>query len=502
MTGIDKSFGGVQALTGAQLEVAAGEVHALLGENGAGKSTLVKVIAGAHQRDAGAIHWEGEEIEIANLADSMRLGIRVIHQHLNVIGHLSVEDNLTLGREKTRFGIFIDRQDSRRQAAAALARIGVRLELGSEARGLRVAERQLIEIGRALQGNVKLLVMDEPTASLGDFEVEQLFKVVRGLRSQGVAVVYISHKLDEVLALADRITVMRDGQYISTVRAEGATAAALVEMMVGRKLGHVINKHTNVTEDELLRVQDLWTETGLKGVSFTLHRGEVLGVYGLMGSGRTELARALFGADRIESGEVRISGKPVSFKSPAEAKRHGVGLVPEDRGQAVFPLSSVRDNLSIASPDLIARHGFVLQRTERSLSQRMIDALRVRTPSMEEPIGRLSGGNQQKAIVGRWLMRQVPILILDDPTSGVDVGAKEELYRLIGEMTGGGTSIIMSSSELPELLAVSDRMLILHQGRVAGILSGEAMTQRNVLHLAMRGVDAGAGDGSYGPTPK
>ncbi len=489
MEGISKSFGGVHALTGAHLEVLPGEVHALLGENGAGKSTLVKIIAGAHQRDSGVIRWQGEPIEIPNLGEAMRLGIGVIHQHLNVISHLSVEQNLTLGRERTRFGL-IDKDDSRRQAADALQRIGVSLDLGRQASGLRVAEHQLIEIGRALLGDVRLLVMDEPTASLGDQEVERLFGVIRGLRERGVAIIYISHKLDEALAISDHITVLRDGQWIGTVNAADTSAEQLVEMMVGRKLGHQITGHTHATDEVLLEVERVWTDTGLRDVSFQLHRGEVLGIYGLMGSGRTELARALFGADPLTSGGIRVNGQPVSFKSPAEAKRYGLGLVPEDRRQALFSLSSVRENLSAASADLISSRGFVRKVVERSMSQKMIEMLRVRTPSMEEPVARLSGGNQQKTIVGRWLMREVPILILDDPTSGVDVGAKEELYRLIGQMTASGTSILMSSSELPELLAISDRMLILHRGRAAGILSGDDMTQRNVLHLAVRGVAA------------
>lgn len=492
LEGIYKSFGGVQALNNAHLEVLPGEIHALLGENGAGKSTLVKIIGGAVQRDSGSIFWQGKPKEINSLSDAYDIGIRIIYQNLNVIGHLTVEQNLTLGRETNKIGI-LQEESNREHAKTILEKLGVDLDIDSMAGGLRVAEHQLIEIGRALKGDLKLLVMDEPTSSLGDKEIKQLFKIMKGLRDQGVAIIYISHKLDETMEISDRITVLRDGQWINTVDTSKTNQEDLVEMMVGRKLKQKITRVSKVSTEILLKAENLWTNTGLKGISFELHRNELLGIYGLMGSGRTELARALFGVDPLDRGRIFINGKETIINSPIEAKHLGIGLIPEDKSQALFFLRPVRENLSSASSDLISRHGLVNDNIERSLSKNIIDRLLIRTPSMEEPIARLSGGNQQKVIIGRWLMRDVPILILDDPTCGIDVGVKYELYKLLSQMTSKNTSVIMSSSDLAELLAVSDRMLILHEGRVVGILSGKEMNQRNVLNLAVRGVKGGIG---------
>jgi ribose transport system ATP-binding protein len=490
--GVAKSFGGVKAVRNADLQVAEGEIHALLGENGAGKSTLVKILAGAHQRDAGDIVWGGRPTEISSLGDADAMGIRVIYQHLNVVDHLTVEENLSLGREPRRFGL-VRRGESRRRARAALAALGVDLDLDRQAAGLRVAEKQLIEIARALaSGETRLLVMDEPTASLGDREVERLFEVVRALRDRGMAIIYISHKLEEILGLVDRITILRDGQTIETLRAAETTQDQLITRMVGRELGHQIKRRSRPIDRVVLEAEDLWTETGLKGVSLQLRAGEVLGVYGLLGSGRTELARALFGADPVQSGTVRINGEPVSLRSPIDAIRNGVGLVPEERAQALFPLLSIRENLTAASADRVFSRGLLQRATERALARGVVGDLSIRTPSEEQLVGRLSGGNQQKVVVGRWLLRQVPILIMDDPTVGVDVGAKDELYRLIGDMTESGTSVLLSSSELPELLLLADRLAVLHDGRLVGVLEGDDLTQQNVLELALghgRGAD-------------
>jgi ribose transport system ATP-binding protein len=493
LTGIEKSFGGVHALQGADFSVRSGEIHALLGENGAGKSTLVKILAGVHHRDGGEMRWHGEALEEISLASSRALGISVIHQQLSTIADLNVAQNLVLGREPGRFG-WIDRRAQQEAARKALDRLGIDLDLGQGAGSLRVAERQLIEIARALAaGTVHMLIMDEPTASLGDREVERLFTVIRGLRNEGMSIVYISHKLEEVFAISERITVLRDGRSVGTVETPATSAEALIEMMVGRSLRHDVARASHRGDEVVLEARGLTTTTGLSDISFALHQGEVLGVYGLMGSGRTELARALFGADRVTGGELLIDGRPFHPRGPGDGKRAGIGFVPEERAQAAFPFLSIRENVTAASSDLIARRGWVQGGHERSLAARIISSLRVKTPDAEELMGRLSGGNQQKVIVGRWLLRGSPILLLDDPTAGVDVGAKDEIYRLIGELTAGGTSVLMASSELPELLAIADRMLILHQGRLVGTLEGEAMTQRNVLRLAVAGVtDPGA----------
>jgi ribose transport system ATP-binding protein len=486
MGAIYKSFGGVHALTVASLEVVGGEVHALLGENGAGKSTLVKILAGAHLRDAGVIRWHGEPVEIRAFGDADRLGIRVVYQQLNILGHLTVAENLTLARERSRL-TWVDRGEGRRRAKAALDTLGVALDLDARAETLRSAEKQLIEIARALWGDVRLVIMDEPTSSLGDREVDRLFSIIRGLRDKGISIIYISHKLDEVFRIADRITVLRDGRTIGTVVASETTPDVLISMMVGRQLGHDIQKASRATDRVVLDVNSLSTDTGLKDISFALRRGEVLGIYGLLGSGRTELARALFGADPIREGTMRVNEQVVHFGSPADAKRHGVGLVTEERAEAAFAILTTRENLTAASSDLVAPRGWLRPGRESALAARMVQALRIRTPTIEEPLSRLSGGNQQKVAVGRWLGRGVPILIMDDPTSGIDVGAKDELYHVIANMTADGTSVLMTSSELPELLALSDRILVLHHGRLAGILAGDDLTEENVLRLALTG---------------
>jgi len=492
LEGIDKSFGGVHALQGASFSIVRGEVHALLGENGAGKSTLVKILAGAYARDAGSVHWEGRPLDELSLATSMDLGIRVIYQQLNTIGNLTVEQNLVLGREPQRGG-WIQRQAQREEASKALLRLGVQLDLDQQAGALRVSERQIIEIARALAGGgVRLLLMDEPTASLGEQEVERLFGVIRGLRDEGIAIVYISHKLEEVFAISERITVLRDGRTVGTVTTAETSPDALIEMMVGRQLRHDVARRSNRTDEVVLEARGITTDTGLENISFVLHRGEVLGVYGLMGSGRTELARAIFGADPIVEGEILMGGQPLRLNGPGDGKRAGIGLVPEERGQASYPLLTIRENITAASADLISDRGWLRPRRERALADAVVAALRVKAPDAEEILGRLSGGNQQKVIVGRWLLRESPILLLDDPTAGVDVGAKDEIYHLIGDMTSKGTSVIMASSELPELMAIADRMLILHRGRLVGTLEGASMTQREVLRLAVAGGDGSA----------
>lgn len=491
LVGVTLTFGGIRALDGATFEVYPGEVHTLLGENGAGKSTLVKVMAGVLRPVSGRIIWNDVDVDDLDVSLARQLGIRIIYQRLGIVAHLTVAENLALGREPTRLGV-IDRQRERRDAAATLERLGVFLDLDRQAGALSVAERQLIEIGRALQGHLRVLVMDEPTASLGEREVDRLFDVIRSLRASGVAVIFISHKLAEVMTISDRVTVLRDGVTIGTVSARTTTSAELVEMMVGRAIAQGFQVDRGSPQaDVVLEGRDLWTETGLRGVGFELHRGEILGVYGLMGSGRTELARALFGADPLAGGEILMDGRPIAPASPAEAKRLGIGLVPEERPQSVFDELSVRENISSASGDLIAPAGIIRGMMERRLASRIVESLGVRTTTIEAPLRSLSGGNQQKVVLGKWLMRRARILIMDDPTAGVDVGAKLEIYRLIVRQTREGASVLMSSSELPELLAIANRILVLHQGRSVGVLSGEAMTQRNVLHLAVRGLSAG-----------
>jgi ribose transport system ATP-binding protein len=484
MEGISKQFDGVRALHEAHFSVVTGEVHALLGENGAGKSTLVKIVCGALERDAGSIRWGGKPVELRKPADATSIGIRVIHQHLSTIDHLSVRENLTLGTERHNILGLIDRRESQERASRALEQLGADLDLDGSVGSLRIAEKQLVEIARAISLEARLLIMDEPTASLGDREADALFNVIRGLRQKGVAVIYISHRLEEVLRLADRITILRDGETVGTVDAASTDRERLVQMMVGKPMSHASRTPVDVGPT-ILKVDNLFTDTGLSDVSLELRAGEILGVYGLLGSGRTELARALCGADPVRSGVLEIDGKVVAFRSPRDGRHAGVGLVPEDRtAQAMFPQSSVRENVTSASEDLISRWGWLRSSRERRLVEGVVRQLRIRTPSIEQRVAYLSGGNQQKVVLGRWLMRNPHVLILDDPTAGVDVGAKDEIYGIIGEMTSAGTGVLFISSDLPELLALSDRLIVLRQGHVSGSLRGRDISQADVLRLA------------------
>jgi ribose transport system ATP-binding protein len=484
MRGISKSYQGVRALRDASFGVRAGEVHALLGENGAGKSTLIKILAGAVARDRGEIRIEGEPVEIASRQDAQRHRIGVVFQHPELVDELTIADNVTLGVERSRLGV-IRRKDSRERTAVALRRLGVTLSPGRAAAGLRTGERQLVEIARAIVSEVRILVLDEPTASLGRREVERLFAVVRELREQGVAIVYISHRLEEIEAIADRITVLRDGAVVATVPARTTSRAELVRMMVGREMGHVFRKESHVRERVALEARALTSESGLESVSFALHEGEVLGVYGLLGSGRTELARALAGADRVIGGEILLGGRRERIRSTSRAVRRGIGLVPEDRvSQGLFPILSVRENVTLSGagsyPLALVRRGDETRRTLEAVRQ-----LSIRTASPESAVSTLSGGNQQKVVFGRWLVADAKVLILDDPTVGVDVGAKEEIYRIVADLTRDGTAVLLLSSELPELLGLADRLLVLRDLRVAGELEGERMDEPNALSLAL-----------------
>ena len=484
MRGISKSYQGVRALRNASFDVRAGEVHALLGENGAGKSTLIKILAGAVARDEGEVRIAGEHVEIGSRQDAQRLRIGVVFQHPELVDELTIADNVTLGSERSRLGV-IRRRESRERTAAALRRLGVQLSPGRAAAGLRTGERQLVEIARAIVSEARILVLDEPTASLGRREIESLFTVVRELRDQGVAIVYISHRLEEIAEIADRLTVLRDGAVVATVDAARTSRSELVRMMVGREMGHVFRKESHVRERVALEARRLSTEAGLEGVSFELREGEVLGVYGLLGSGRTELARALSGADGLIGGELLVAGRSGRLRSSSHAARRGIGLVPEDRiAQGLFPILSVRENVTLSGAGSYPL-GIVRRADETRRTLGAVRELAIRTASTESAVSTLSGGNQQKVVFGRWLVAGVSVLILDDPTVGVDVGAKEEIYRIVADLTRDGTAVVFLSSELLEVLGLADRMLVLRDLRVAGELAGDAMNEANALALAL-----------------
>lgn len=481
---VHKSYGGVRALRGISLDVFPGEVHALVGENGAGKSTLIKVIAGAIASDLGTLTWDGTPMEVRSVAESMQLGVRVIFQHLNVLPHLTVAQNLSLGREASRLGLLRE-SVNRKYAAEALDRLGLDLDLDRPAGELRVAEKQLLEIARALSGDARLLIMDEPTASLGKDEVDRLLALIRELRANGIAILYISHRMPEILSLADRVTVLRDGALVGTVPSETTTEDQLIKMMVGRELATSVRTPSGALGPEVLRVSDLHTAAGLRGVSLSVARGEILGVYGLLGSGRTELARAVFGVDRVVAGEMCVDGRPIAPKSSRQAIQLGIGLVAEDREtQGLFRNLSVRRNLTSASADLTSRLGWISSSAEKSLTSAAVRDLRIKTSGIEQSVSDLSGGNQQKVTVGRWTIRQSKVMILDDPTAGVDVGAKEDFYRLIARMAETGTAVLLMSSDLPEILRLSDRILVLYAGREAATLSGADRTEDAVVRMA------------------
>ncbi len=485
--GITKTYGGVTALAGADLVVRSGEVHALLGENGAGKSTLIKIIAGAVEPDSGTLEWKGEPVRFPTRRESRDAGIAVIFQHGHLVPELTVAENLSLGIERRRLG-FVDRAAVKAHARRALDRIGVRLDMDARVRNLRVAERQLVEIAAALAQDAQLVIMDEPTASLGPREVDELFAVIEQLEAAGTAVLYISHRLEEIQRVADRVTVLRDGSTVAGYDARDVTQEQLISSMVGRAVVAGAPPPVDESAPIALEASHIATDAGLRDVSLTVRRGEVLGVYGLLGSGRTELLRALCGADRLREGSVAVEGRVLRLRSPADAKRAGIGFVAEDRArQGVLPTLTVRANLTVAVLRTVTRWGFLLRRREQSLADGAIERLGVVARSSSQPIDSLSGGNQQKVVVGRWLLSDLRVLLLDDPTVGVDVAAKAEIHELVRRAAGAGCAVVLATSETSELLSLSSRVALLYRRRLVGELAGPDLSEQRVLELAVGG---------------
>jgi len=489
MRGIRKRYPGVLALDDVSLDVRAGEVHALVGENGAGKSTLMKVLAGAESRDAGEILLRGEPIAIATPQDALNLGINVIYQEFNLVPHLSVAENIYLGREPgAAMPGFINFRRLYDGAQETMASLGVSVDVHQEVGRLSVAQQQMVEIARATSRNSTVIVMDEPSATLTEHELQNLFALIRELQGRGVGVVYISHRLEEIFTIADRVTVLRDGRKVATLPVADTDRNELIRLMVGRELKESIPKRPAEIGEVLLQARGLTREGAFRDVSFEVRRGEVLGIGGLIGAGRTEVARALFGADRLDAGEVLWQGKPVRFRSPRDAIAAGIGLVPEDRKTLGLILNMVvRENITLAHLDLLSLLGFVKRRQEGVVAREYIDSLGIRTPSGEQEVRNLSGGNQQKVVLAKWLFTNSQLLILDEPTRGIDVGSKVEIYELMNDLTARGSAVLMISSELPELLGMSDRILVMHEGRLAGELSAAEATQEAVMHLATGG---------------
>ncbi|MBC8450329.1 MAG: sugar ABC transporter ATP-binding protein [Chloroflexi bacterium] len=489
MESISKAFPGVQALSDVTFEVTRGEIHALVGENGAGKSTLVKILTGALPRDEGRITLRGEAVEIATPSDAQALGISMIHQELSLIPYLTVGQNIYLGREpQARLPGFIDWPTLYGQAQQLLDRLNVDVDARAEVQGLRIAQRQMVEVAKALSFNADLIAMDEPTSALTERETKVLFGVMRSLKTQGVSLIFISHRLEEVLEIADRVTVLRDGQLIGTAPIAELDEDRVVRMMVGRQLGEMYPKAETQRQELVLEAIGLRDGQELHGVDLKLHRGEILGVAGLVGAGRTALAETLFGIRPAVAGEVWVEGRQVKLNSPREAIQMGMGFVPEDRKlQGLFMNMAVRENIVLSAMDKVARWGFVNFPKADRLAGEIVKRLDIRTPSLRQRVRNLSGGNQQKVIIARWLTLKPRLLILDEPTRGIDVGAKAEIHALMSQLAQEGVGVLMISSELPEVLGVSDRILVMHEGRVTGEFVRDQATQDDIMRAATGG---------------
>ncbi|WP_199440579.1 sugar ABC transporter ATP-binding protein [Umezawaea beigongshangensis] len=483
--GITKRFTGALALDDVTFELKRGEVHVLLGENGAGKSTLVKVLAGVHTPDEGELTVNGRPVRITSPHRAAALGIAVIHQELTLVPELSVAENLFLGRLPRRFGV-VDRARMLRDAVPLLDRVGLRVDPARPVRELGIAQQQMIEIARALDLNTSVLVLDEPTAVLTETETDRLLEIMAGLRDQGVGLVFITHHLEEIRRVADRITVLRDGRSVAMLPA-GASVQHMIEQMVGRSIEEQYPRRAGEPGEVLLRVDGLTREGAFRDVSFEVRAGEVVGVAGLVGAGRTEVVRAAFGVDRYDSGTVEVGGKRLRPGDVRAAMRAGLGLVPEDRkGQGLVLTSSVGENLGLVTMRSATRAGFVDRRGQRRRAGEMASALRVKTSGLDQTVRELSGGNQQKVVIGKWLLADPRVLVLDEPTRGVDVGAKVEIYELINRMTAAGRAVLLVSSDLPEVIGMSDRIVVMAHGRVAGELPARGATQDRVMALAVQ----------------
>ncbi len=485
LEGIDKRFPGVHALNQVDLDLAEGEIHMLLGENGAGKSTLLKVLSGSIQKDSGRILLRGRPVEIADAHHARALGIGMVYQELSLVPGLTVAENIFLGRWPTRAGGLINWPEMVTQAEAVLGSLGVPVDPRVRVRNLSVAEQQLTEIARVLALDVQILLLDEPTSALSDRDRDRLFGFLRGLRGKGVSVLYTSHRLGEIREIGDRATVLRDGRKVGTVAVSDAAEDTVVRMMVGRDIRERFPKTPVPIGPPVLTVRNLRANNLLRDISFTLHSGEILGVFGLRGAGRTTLARSLFGLARLESGEVLVNGGGIEITSPEEAIRHGIGYTTEDRREGLVPMMGLPPNITLASLDGVTRAGIIDHREEQRIGARLVEDLRIQPPVLSRPVRLLSGGNQQKVVLAKWLASKSRVLIFDEPTRGIDVGAKTEVFHLMGRLCAQGVGLLMLSSEIPEVLAMADRILVMHRGRIAAEYARGEATQEDLLRSAV-----------------
>jgi len=484
MSGISKSFPGVRALRDVELEVRAGEVHAIVGENGAGKSTLMKILAGFYQPDEGSIEIGGEPVSHWTPREALARGIGMIYQELNLVPDLSVAENISLGAMPMR-GPFVDYKKVTQRAREVLDELRADIDPGTRLGNLPISQQQLVEIAKVMADKPRIVVFDEPTSSLGERETRVLFDIIARMREGGIAVLYISHRLQEVMEIGDRVTVLRDGARIETRDVAGVTPEQMVRLMVGRELSEMFPKLDLEPGEEILAVEGLTREGFFDDVSLTVREREIVGLAGLVGSGRTEVARAIFGLDRADAGEVRIRGRVRRIRRARAGKAAGIALVPEDRkGQGIVPGMTVRENFTLPVIERLTQGLLVFLRRERAIVRELADRLKVNPPQIERPLNAFSGGNQQKVVLGKWLLAKPQLLILDEPTRGVDVGAKADIHSIVGEFAANGGGVLMISSELPELLAVCDRIYVLHEGRVTAEIPRAEATEESVMHAA------------------
>lgn len=480
---IAKHFGGLQALDGVALDVKAGEVHALVGENGAGKSTFIKIMGGIYRRDRGTIRFDGREVHFTTPIEAIEAGIAIIHQELSMLPHLNVIENVFMGRMPTKAGIQVDWATLEGETRKALQRVGLDVDPRRKVKDLSISQRQLVEIAKALSIDAKLIIMDEPNSSLTETETEVLFQVIEALKNAGIAILYVSHKIEEVLRISDRISAFRDGGFVGTIDRAEASVEKIIGMMVGRELERE-KVFRSVAGDVLLEVRNLTGER-FSNVSFSLRRGEILGFAGLVGAGRSELMRAIFGADRFCSGTITFEGKPYRAKSPADAIRRGIAMLPEDRkGLSLFMNMPIFFNIAMARLPKMVKGPVIDKALLHETAVQYQKQLNIKAGHLADPVKSLSGGNQQKTIIGRWLATGPKVLILDEPTHGVDIGAKSEIYSLIRRLADDGVSIILISSELPEIITMSDRVVVMHEGCVNGIVPGNRLDEETIMACA------------------
>ncbi len=488
MRGINKAFGGNAVLKDAGFLLESGEIHALMGENGAGKSTLMKILTGVYSKDAGTVIVDGKEVCYKNPQEAEQAGIVFIHQELNVLFDLTVEENMFLGKEIRNCLGICDKRAMRAKVKEILDRLGVDIAPGEVMRKLSVGQQQMIEIAKALMVDAKVIIMDEPTAALTQSETEVLFKVARSLKEKGVSIVYISHRMEEIFDLCDRITILRDGAYIATKAIKDTDMNDVVKMMIGREIGERYPKRRSQIGDVVLRVLDLNCPGVFENVSFGVRAGEVLGVSGLMGAGRTEIMQAIFGNMPHTSGKIILEGKEIQNKSPQQAMKHGIGFITEDRKvEGLMLEESIMKNISVANFKRISKYGILHSAAEKDLVKKGIEELHIKCTGPQHKCDNLSGGNQQKVVFAKWIYTEPKVLILDEPTRGVDIGAKKEIYTIINQLAAKGVAIIMVSSELPEVLGMSDRIMVIGEGKVRGILDKEEANQENIMILATGG---------------